>query len=106
MKTVLKFFALSFAAGLPGVAFAEMLGARFPAAMSAETIIGLFAVAVSMLLAVHEYSGRARGYEPKPVRRVLRPAAEVFSSPRSAVSRIGSRRSSTSRGPFYPSVRL
>ncbi|HEY0945813.1 MAG TPA: hypothetical protein VGD81_11115 [Opitutaceae bacterium] len=106
MKNVLKFIALSFAAGLPGVAFAEILGARFPSAVSAEALIGLFAVAVSLLLAMHEYSSRAAGYEPKPGRRVLSPADEAFVSARSLAYGINARRGAASRGAFHPSVRL
>lgn len=106
MKNVLKLFALFLAAGLPGVAFAEILGVRFPAAVSGETAIGLFAIVVSVLLAMHEYSNGARAYEPKPGRRVLRPAPEAFASARSLAYGTGKRRGSSSRTPFYPSVKL
>lgn len=60
MKTSLKLLAIAVVTGLPCVAFAETFGSRVPSTFGAENIIGLFAIVSIGLVAVSDYSRRAR----------------------------------------------
>lgn len=58
MKTTIKLFAFLLAAGYPCVAFAEFLGARVPSTLNVENVVGLFALAVTALILISDYSRR------------------------------------------------
>ena len=58
MKTSLKLIALLLAAGYPVAAFAQFAGARMPAALNAQNVVGLFTAVFVGLMLLKDYSPR------------------------------------------------
>jgi hypothetical protein len=72
MKNQIKLLALVLAAGLPGVAFAQVAGAHLPTALNTESVFGAFAIVGIVLGAVSDYS---RKFQPLPLNSSTRPVS-------------------------------